>query len=172
VDDTPHVRISLADVELPNHVQFTQYVFRMRPCAMTAVLDDAGERVLLMRRHRFIVDRWVWELPGGYIDDGEDPAAAAAREVQEETGWRPRGVEFVMSCQPLIGNADYPQDLYLARGAELVGEPEVGETAEVAWVLLDEAAAMIARGEIVGAITIIGVQHALLRRAAAREPRP
>ena len=49
-----------------------------------------------------------------------------------ETGWRPRGIEFVMTSQPLIGNADYPQDLYLARGAELVGEPEVDETAEVA----------------------------------------
>ncbi|HTU71894.1 MAG TPA: NUDIX domain-containing protein [Trebonia sp.] len=172
VDDTPHVRISLADVELPNHVQFTQYVFRMRRCAMTVVLDDAGERVLLMRRHRFIVDRWVWELPGGYVDDGEDPAEAAAREVEEETGWRPRGAEFVMSCQPLIGNADYPRDLYLASGAEHIGEPEVDETAEVGWMPLGEASAMIAGGEILGAITIIGVQHALLRRAAARGPRP
>jgi 8-oxo-dGDP phosphatase len=36
-----------------------------------------------------------------------------------------------MSCQPIIGNADYPQDLYLAQGAEHVGEPEVDETAEV-----------------------------------------
>jgi hypothetical protein len=35
-----------------------------RRCAMTVVLDDADDRVLLMRRHRFIVDRWVWELPG------------------------------------------------------------------------------------------------------------
>lgn len=49
-----------------------------------------------------------------------------------------------MSCQPLIGNADYPQDVYLARGAEHVGQPEVDETAEVGWVPLDEAAAMIA----------------------------
>ena len=57
---------------------------------------------------------------------------AAAREVEEETGWRPRKTEFVMSSQPLIGNADYPLDLYLAHGAELVGEPEVDETAEVA----------------------------------------
>jgi hypothetical protein len=32
--------VSLADVELPNHVRFTQYVFRMRRCAMTVVLDD------------------------------------------------------------------------------------------------------------------------------------
>jgi len=51
----------LADVHLPNEVRFTQYVFRMRRCAMTVVLDDPGERVLLMLRHRFIVDRWVWD---------------------------------------------------------------------------------------------------------------
>jgi hypothetical protein len=35
-----------------NHVRFTQYVFRMRRCVMTVVRDDAGERLLLMRRHR------------------------------------------------------------------------------------------------------------------------
>jgi len=172
VDDSPHVRISLADVEIPGHERFTQYVFRMRRVAVTAVLDGAGDRVLLMRRHRFIVDRWVWELPGGYVDDGEDPAAAAAREVEEETGWRPQNAEFVLSCQPLIGNADYPQDLYLAIGAEPVGEPEAGEAAEVRWVLLEDAQAMIASGEIAGAMTVIGVQHALLRRAAAHGPRP
>jgi 8-oxo-dGTP pyrophosphatase MutT (NUDIX family) len=97
----------------------------------------------------------------------EDPATAAVREVEEETGWRPRGIEFVMSCQPLIGYADYPQDLYLALGAERVGEPEVDETAEVRWVPVDEASAMIATGDIQGAITIIGVQHVLLRRAGA-----
>ena len=172
VDDTPHVRISLADVEIPGHARFTQYVFRMRRVVVTAVLDDAGERVLMMRRHRFIVDRWVWELPGGYVDDGEDPAAAAAREVEEETGWRPRQIEFVMSVQPLIGNPDYPQELYLAHGAEQVGEPEVDETAEVRWVPLDDTPAMIASGEILGAVTVIGLQHCQLLRAGVRLPRP
>jgi hypothetical protein len=63
VDDTPHIRVSLADVELPNHVRFTQCVFRMRRCAMTVVLD-AGDRILLMRRHRFIVDAaYSWSRP-------------------------------------------------------------------------------------------------------------
>ncbi len=112
----------------------------------------------------------VTRPPGARTHSGRDPAAAAAREVEEETGWRPRGIEFVISSQPVIGNADYPQDLYLAHGAELVGEPEVDETAEVRWVPIDETPAMIARGDILGAITIIGVQHALLRRAAARVP--
>ena len=78
VDDTPHVRVSLADVEIPGHARFTQYVFRMRRVAVTVVLDDGGERVLLMRRHRFIVNRWVWELPGGYVDDGVAALPAAA----------------------------------------------------------------------------------------------
>ena len=91
--------------------------------------------------------------------------------MEEETGWRPRRMEYVLSCQPMIGNADYPQDLYLALGAELAGEPEADETAEVGWVALEETPSMIASGEILGAITVIGVQHALLRRAGVLAPR-
>jgi 8-oxo-dGTP pyrophosphatase MutT (NUDIX family) len=170
VDENPHIRVSLADVELPDGTQFTQYVFRMRRCVMTAVLDDQGERLLLLRRHRFIVSRWVWELPGGYVDDGEDGAAAAIREAEEETGWRPREVRFVLSYQPMIGNADFPQDLYLARGADRVGESASDEAAAVRWVALDDAAAMIATGEIAGAATVIGVQCALMLRAGVRLP--
>jgi len=93
-------------------------------------------------------------------------------ERLEETGWRPRRLEHVLSCQPIIGNADLPQDLYLAHGAEWVGEPEVDETAEVRWVPVEETLAMITRGDILGAVTVIGVQHALLRRAGVLVPRP
>jgi hypothetical protein len=71
--------VSLADVELPNRPGFTQYVFRLRRCAMRVVLDDAGERVLLMRRHRFIVDRWVRELPGGSHPRGPCPSVNSRR---------------------------------------------------------------------------------------------
>jgi 8-oxo-dGDP phosphatase len=170
VDENPHIRVSLADVELPDGGQFTQYVFRMRRCAMTVILNETGSDILLIGRHRFIIDRWVWELPGGYIDPGEDGQAAASREAEEETGWRPRELEFVLSYQPMIGNADFPQDLYLARGAEHVREPAADETAAIAWLPLDDAAAKITSGEIVGAATIIGLQHALMLRAGVRLP--
>src|SRR5260370_37387909 len=85
VDENPHIRVSVASVELPDGTKFEQYVMRTRKCAMTVVLDEAEVRVLLVWRHRFIIDRWVWELPGGYVDAAEDGAMAAAREVVEET---------------------------------------------------------------------------------------
>lgn len=162
VDDNPHVRLSVASVELPDGTEFDQYVLRMPRAAMTVVLDEAAERVLLIWRHRFIIDRWVWELPGGYVDPGEDGLAAAAREVEEETGYRPRGIEHVLTFQPMAGTADAAFELYLARGADLAGVPDANETEAVRWVPLARVPELIAKGEIVGAATIIGVQHVLL----------
>ena len=44
--------------------------------------------------------------------------------VEEQAGWRPtQKPEFVMTFQPMIGNADSPQDLYFAKGAVEVGRP-------------------------------------------------
>jgi 8-oxo-dGTP pyrophosphatase MutT (NUDIX family) len=172
VDETPHLRLSVASVGLPDGKQFEQYVFRMRRCVMTVVLDEPGERLLLIWRHRFIVDRWDWEVPGGYVDPGEDGAAAAAREVEEETGWRPQGVELLLTFQPVIGSADAPQDVYVARGADLVGEPEIDEAEAVRWVPVGEAQEMIRHGEILGAATVIGVLHAVAERAGRSRHMP
>lgn len=164
VDENPFVRLSIASVGLPDGTEFEQYVMRMRRTATTAVVNDHGQ-VLLMWRHRFIIDRWVWEMPGGYVDQAEDPAAAAAREVEEETGWRLSDrPELVMTFQPMIGNADSPQDLYYAIGAEQVGRPDINESDRIAWVAIDDALKMIERGEIVGAATVIGVLYARARQ--------
>ena len=162
VDENPHVRLSVASVELPDGTRFDQYVLRMPRVALTVVLDDAAERVLLIWRHRFIIDRWVWELPGGYVDPGEDGPAAAAREVEEETGCRPRSIEHVLTFQPMAGTADSAHELYLARGADQVGAPDPNETETVRWVPLAEIPGLLAKGEIIGAATIIAVQHVLL----------
>jgi 8-oxo-dGTP pyrophosphatase MutT (NUDIX family) len=168
IDDTRRAVLSIADVELPDGVRFEQYVLRVPSAAMVVVLDDQ-HRVLMMWRHRFIPDRWVWELPGGYLDPDEEPAACAAREVEEETGWRPRHMEKLLTFQPMVGTIDQPNIVYLAHGADHTGaQPDVNEAERLAWIPLDEVEQRIGDGEIVGAGSIAGLLAVLLARTAGR----
>jgi 8-oxo-dGTP pyrophosphatase MutT (NUDIX family) len=170
LDDTRKARFSIAHVELPDGVHFEQYVLRLPKAAVVVVLNDHDE-VLMMRRHRWIIDRWVWEMPGGYVDDHEeDPAVSAGREVEEETGWRPRAMQFLCSFQPMVGSADAENLLYLARGADDTGAaPVINEAQQLSWVPLDEAVKRIASGEIVGAASVVGItQTKMIRDAELR----
>ncbi|MFG1816086.1 NUDIX hydrolase [Kribbella sp. NPDC049174] len=162
VDNTRRLRLSIASVELPDGARFEQYILRMPKAAMMVVLDDSREHVLMMWRHRFIIDRWVWELPGGYVDPDEDPAITAAREVEEETGWRPRNVEPLVSLQPSVGTTDAENLLFVSHGAEHIGPPtDINEAARVEWIRLDSISDRIAAGEIVGAASLVGLLHVL-----------
>lgn len=162
VDDTRRLSLSIASVELPDGTKFEQYVLRMPKAAMMVVLNDAGDHVLMMWRHRFIIDRWVWELPGGYVDPHENPAATAAREVEEETGWRPRSVKPLVALQPSVGTTDAENLLYISHGADHIGDPpDINEAERIAWLPLVEIPARIQSGEIVGAASLVGLLHVL-----------
>lgn len=168
VDDTRRAVLSIAEVELPNGIQFEQYVLRAPTAAMTIVVDDA-ERVLMMWRHRFILDRWVWELPGGYVDPDEDAAICAAREVEEETGWRPRAIEPLVTFQPMVGTIDQTNIVYLARGADHVGTaPDINEAERVEWIPLEDIERLIHSGEIIGAGSVSGLLAVLLVKARGK----
>ena len=163
LDDTRRAKWSIADVELPDGVRFEQYVLRIPRAVIVAVVREGS--LLMMRRHRFVIDRWVWELPGGYVDDGEEPAAAAAREVEEETGGRPGPLTPARSFQPMVGTADSENLLYVADGAEKSDTtPDINEAEEVAWIPLSTALSRIRTGEIVGSASVVAILHLLATR--------
>ncbi|MER5352619.1 NUDIX domain-containing protein [Kitasatospora sp. NPDC002551] len=164
VYDNEWVKLALVDVEPPGVERFEHHVVRLQHVAVTAVVDDQ-DRVLMLHRYRFVPGRFGWELPGGIVEAGEDGAAAAAREVEEETGWRPGSVEHVLTYQPMVGMVDSPHEIFVARGAAKVGEPtDAEEAGQTEWIPLTDVPGMIARDELLGSGTLVALLHLLANR--------
>jgi len=162
--DNRWVRLTMMDVEPPGVERFEHHVVRLHRVAVAVVLDDQ-DRVLMLWRYRFVPGQWGWELPGGIVDPGEDAPAAAAREVEEETGWRPSSLEHLVTYQPMVGMVDSPHEIFCGKGAEKVGEPEGGEEAgRIEWVPLAEIPRLMAAGELMGSGTLVGLLHVLANR--------
>ncbi|WP_134122288.1 NUDIX hydrolase [Kribbella kalugense] len=150
------------DVEQPDGERFDYHAVRLKDIAAAVVIRD--EHVLLMWRHRFLTDTWAWELPMGIIEAGESPEAAAARELEEETGWRADGLTELIRSEPAAGIMDSRHYVFQARSAVRIGEPtERNESDRIEWIPLADVPGMIARHEIVSGITLVGLQQALLQ---------
>lgn len=147
--ESPWVSLALADIEIPGGDRFEHHVIRMPAEAAGTVVHDPDRGVLLLWRHRFTTDTWGWEVPAGRIDEGETPAGAAAREAEEETGWRPGPVRLLTSYFPHNGSSDACFHLFEAEGAEHIGEPtDPSESERVEWVPLHLLRAEIAAGRV------------------------
>jgi 8-oxo-dGTP pyrophosphatase MutT (NUDIX family) len=148
VYESPWVSVALTDVEVPGGRRFEHHVVRMPGDASAAVVVDGG-RVLLLHRHRFITDSTGWEIPAGRVEPGEDPMEAARRETLEETGWRPGPLSLLFSYFPAVGLIDQRFNIFVADGAEHLGEPsDPSESDRVDWIALAELPGLIRRGEI------------------------
>jgi 8-oxo-dGTP pyrophosphatase MutT (NUDIX family) len=148
------LEVRSADVELPDGRHLDHRLLRMPASAGAVAVDDRG-RALLIWRHRFITGLWGWEMPMGRIDPREAPAQAAAREVEEETGWRPGPLRQLARVQPSSGIMDAAHYLFIADGATRTGAAADGfESRRIAWVPLTDAPKLIAKQEIVSSSTI------------------
>jgi 8-oxo-dGTP diphosphatase len=107
------------------------------PTASALVLDEEG-KVLLARRAQD-PGAGLWDLLGGFVDEGEKPIAALTRELEEETGLEITPGEFLGGYPDRYGDEGiYTLNLYWTartRGGELELDDEI---AEVAWFALDE----------------------------------
>jgi ADP-ribose pyrophosphatase YjhB (NUDIX family) len=110
---------------------------------------------VLIWRHRFITGLWGWEMPMGRINPSEAPVQAAAREVEEETGWRPGPLRQLARVQPSSGIMDAAHYLYMADGAAKTGiAVDDFESTRIEWVPLTDVLGLISKQEIISSSTI------------------
>lgn len=124
-----------------------------------AVFPD--NRIILIKQHRYPLDKFIWELPAGKLEPNEDPLHCAQRELEEETGYVARTWKKLTAIYTTPGFCDEELHIYIA--ADLSPAPngrmlEEGEqTMTVEIISLSIALNMIERGEIVDAKTICGI---------------
>jgi len=147
-------------VALPSGKEGVREIARHPGGAVTVPLRDDGT-VLLVTQFRYPFGRRITELPAGKLSPGEDPARAAARELEEETGFAAAMLEHLVTIYSTPGFCDEELHIFLARGlTPVAGGPrrEEGEsTMTVEAVPLSEAVARALRGDLPDAKTIIGL---------------
>jgi ADP-ribose pyrophosphatase len=123
----------------------------------------APDRVLLVRQYRYVVDRWLWELPAGTLEPNETLEAAALRECHEEVGKIAGRAQKLLSLFPSPGFCDEEMNFFLLtdlrdrRPDEAAPHQDPDELLNVREFSLKELQEMIRRGEIADMKTVVGM---------------
>lgn len=160
---SPWMSMVLVDVEPPGGDRFEHHLVRFDgDGAAGTVVRDPDRGVLLLWRHRFATDSWGWEVPAGAVDAGESPADAAAREAFEETGWRPGPVRHLLTFHPANGVTDQRFHVFLAEGADHVGDPEDPfESERVEWLSWERVADELRAGRVLDGMSVVALLYVL-----------
>jgi 8-oxo-dGTP pyrophosphatase MutT (NUDIX family) len=151
------------NISLPNGVTIDMEIIR-HPGAAAMVPIVENQRVLLLKQYRYAVDAYIWEIPAGTLEAGEDPEQCARRELVEETGYSGRRFEKLVELTPLPAYSDERIHIYLATGLVPAKQNlDADELLSVHPIGLEQALEMIGEGKIQDAKSIVGLQLAANR---------
>ena len=155
-------RLRLDKVELPNGKFLDATIFELSSWANILALTKDHE-VVLIKQYRHGVQKVLWEIPGGVVEDGEDPLEGVKRELLEETGYS--AAEFIQVGALYPNPAFQTNTMYcfLALNAEKVTGQSLddGEDIEVHLIPLKELVEMTKRGDFPHALQVAALFHVL-----------
>lgn len=149
--------LTLQTVELPDGRTSSREIVRHRGAVAILPLHEDGQ-ITLIRQYRLAAGATLWEIPAGTLEPGEDPRDCAIRELQEEAGLRPGNLVRLGGVFPAPGYSSEYIHLFVATDltpSVLQGDDD--ESIETVVVSLDEALAMVGRGEIENAMAVIAL---------------
>lgn len=156
----PAFWVTTDEVEEPSGVRARRDIVRHSGSVVILAVDDSGRepRVLIEKQYRHAAGQFLYELPAGRIDEGEDPLKAAKRELLEETGYSARSWKKALHFWASPGFVAEAMTIYLARDPKPgAAQPEDDEVIEIDWVPLSQAVAMVLDNTIQDAKTIAGI---------------
>ncbi|WP_372678170.1 NUDIX domain-containing protein [Desulfosarcina sp.] len=153
------------NITLPNGVSLDMEIIRHPgAAAIVPVMDDGS--VILLKQYRHAVGGFIWEIPAGTLESGEDARQCAERELIEETGYAARHFDRLAEITPLPAYSDERIHLFLATDLTQTAQKlDEDELLVVHRVALRLAIKMVIDGEIQDAKTIVGLQMAANRAA-------
>lgn len=151
------VRLEVHEVRLSDgHLSKREMVHH--PGAVAVVALDDEQNVLLVRQFRLGAGKVLYEIPAGTLNAGETPEVCAARELQEEAGYKPGKLEALGGYYTAPGYTTEIIHIYLATDlSESRLQGDADEIIEVERVPLSRALAMIEEGDISDGKTLVGL---------------
>ena len=158
----PFPKFRMDSCELPSGKPYKAYVFEFDSWANVVALTKNNE-VVLVKQYRHGVQEVLLELPGGVVDDGENPLEGAKRELMEETGYSAGSIIEVGRMYPHPAIQQNTLYCYLATDVELMGEQHLddAEEIEVQLVPLEELIEMTRQGKFLHALNVAVLFQAL-----------
>lgn len=157
------VTLDIDTVTLPNGLTFDLEIVRHPGAAAIVPIKDDGT-VVLIRQFRHAAAGFIYEIPAGKLNPGEDPLVCAERELEEEIGYRANTFKLLSSILTAPGYTDEIIHIYKATGLTKTQQKlDHDEVLDVVEMPLSEAIAMIQSGAIRDAKTMVGLQAVYLQ---------